>query len=267
MLARSLLAAPLLLVLPGCGSPAPRQDPVTGMTFVWVPPGHFLMGSPPGETERGSDETPHLVRLSRGFWLGRTEVTRAQWEHVMGPAERHLDKPNPFRGLDPNLPMVAVSFDDVQAFLRQAAARNPGARYRLPTEAEWEYACRAGRSTAFHTGDGLPASAATFDGTVPYAGAPSAPGPGRPSPVGTHPPNAWGLADLHGNVWEWTADGYGPYPPGPVTDPHGPPVAPLKVIRGGSWAFHAGSARSACRYTHAPGDGGHSLGFRVIWEP
>jgi formylglycine-generating enzyme required for sulfatase activity len=198
------------------------------------------------------------VTLTRGFWLGRTEVTRAQWERVMGPAELHPDKPNPFRHLDADLPMVSVSYADVQVYLRRLEALAPGERFRLPTEAEWEYACRAGTTTAFSTGARLPRSRAAFDDR-------SGAFPSRPVRVGSYPANPWGVHDMHGNVWEWTSDWYGPYPASPVAGPRPPAERALKVIRGGSWAFGADSARSACRYHHDPRHWGYSLGFRLVW--
>ncbi len=244
-----------------------RREPRSGLSFVYLPPGRFLMGSPPGERGRGLDETQHLVVLSRGFWMGQMEVTRAQWQRVMGPRERHPEKPNPFAGDDPRTPMVSISYQEVQAFLRRLEQLAPGQRFRLPTEAEWEYACRAGTVTAFHTGARLDADQARVGSEAPSRDHQAGQAPGNPSPVGTYAPNAWGLYDLHGNAWEWTSDWYGPYPPGDLRDPRGPARGSQKVIRGGSWAFSAASARSACRYQHAPEDWGHSLGVRVVWEP
>jgi formylglycine-generating enzyme required for sulfatase activity len=163
--------------------------------------------------------------------------------------------------------MLSISYDEVERFLRRLEARAPGNHFRLPTEAEWEYACRAGSTTAFHTGTQLAESQANFDGRFAYAGASPQGFRGQPLPVGRTPPNAWGLQEMHGNVWEWTADWYGPYPKEAVSDPHGPAQGTQKVLRGGSWAFPAGCARSATRYPHAPGDLGYSIGFRVVWEP
>jgi formylglycine-generating enzyme required for sulfatase activity len=155
-----------------------------------------------------------------------------------------------------------VDFDEVQGFLA-ALNRQAGGGFRLPTEAEWEYACRAGTSTPFATGARLDATQANVHGGHPYPG--GAPGPvrGRSLPVGSFTPNAWGLHDLHGNVWEWCADWHCPYDPGPATDPVGNCASGRRVIRGGSWAFGADSARCALRYTHRPQDRGPSLGFRV----
>jgi formylglycine-generating enzyme required for sulfatase activity len=178
----------------------------------------------------------------------------------MGPAELHPEKPNPFRHLSAELPVVSVSYSDIQAYLDRLEVLAPGHSFRLPTEAEWEYACRAGTSTAFSTGTRLPHSSAAFEDHDDAS-------PGRPVRVGSYPANPWGLHDMHGNVWEWTRDWYAPYPAGPVTAPRGAAEGALKVIRGGSWAFGADSARSACRYHHAPHHWGYSLGFRLVWEP
>lgn len=225
------------------------------MGFVYLPPGRFRMGSPENEPGRREDETPHEVRLTRGFWIGSREVSQGEWDLVMGPGEPHPDKPSPFRAGDPRCPVLSVSYFDIQRFLARLAARSPGSRFRLPTEAEWEYACRAGTDSAFASGRALGAAQADIE-------APGA--PGRPLPAGSYAPNAWGLFDMHGNAWEWTSDWYGPYAPGPATDPQGPASGTLKVIRGGSWAFDAANARSASRYTHPPQEWGYSLGFRVV---
>ena len=141
-----------------------------------------------------------------------------------------------------------------------------GPGFRLPTEAEWEYACRAGRRTAFGTGAAISSELANFDGREPHPGAEPGPYLGRPAPVGSYPPNDWGLYDMNGNVWEWCEDEHCPYPEAPVTDPVGSCGAVLRVIRGGSWYFGPDSARCALRYTHRPVDDGPSLGFRVVRE-
>jgi len=144
-----------------------------------------------------------------------------------------------------------VSWNDAVAFCKWLSEKE-SQRYRLPTEAEWEYACRAGTTGPFSTGESLSAAQANVKGKAP-------------APAGTYPLNPWGFADMHGNVWEWTSDWYGPYPDtasGNI-DPHGPTSGEKRVIRGGSWYFDSDSARCALRYTHAPKDRGFSLGFRV----
>jgi formylglycine-generating enzyme required for sulfatase activity len=230
-------------------------EPVTGMEFVLVPAGRFVMGSPPGEIGREAQERPHEVVITRPFHLGRFEVTRRQWRRVMGEDASHFTDT-----LD--APVERVTWIEAHEFLRRLEARSPGSRFRLPTEAEWEYACRAGTTTAYGTGDALSLAQANVLSSDTAGGA-----RGRTTRVGSYAPNAWGLFDMHGNVWEWTADEHCPYPEAAVTDPRGRCGAALKVIRGGSWYFGADSARCALRYTHRPQDRGFSLGFRVVREP
>jgi sulfatase modifying factor 1 len=231
-------------------------DDLSGMTFVEVPPGRFTMGSAADEARRQQDETLHDVEITRPFFLSRYEVTQRDWRAIMGTA------PSQFSTCGPKCPVENVSFDDVQQFLQKlneraaagaaAGPKGPGLHYRLPTEAEWEYACRAGTTAPFSTGESLSAAQANFKGK-------------SPAPVGTYPLNPWGLADMHGNVWEWTSDWYAPYAERATAniDPHGPASGEKRVIRGGSWYFDSDSARCALRYTHSPGDKGFSLGFRV----
>jgi len=237
----------------------PRQEwvePVTGMRFVHVPSGTFTMGSPPGEPGREDQERQHEVTIERGFWLGRFEVTQRQWSTVM---DRN---PSRFRDADGNLPVEDVNVLEVEEFLRRLNTASADDTLRLPTEAEWEYACRAGTTTAYATGARLTREQANFT-TDPRTPPPER---GRTMPVGTFPPNPWGLYDLHGNVWEWTADDHCPYPEHRRMDAGLACGSALKVIRGGSWYFAADSARCALRYTHRPQDRGFSLGFRVVRE-
>jgi formylglycine-generating enzyme required for sulfatase activity len=247
----------------GCAAPPGESrrgdqwvEPGTGMTFVRIESGSLMMGAPPDEAGREAQEIRHRVELSRPFWLGVFEVTQREWQRVMD------DNPSHFRG-DDRLPVESVTWFDVQAFLDRLTKRSPGNRFRLPTEAEWEYACRAGTETAYNTGPSLsPAQA-----NVAESMARTVAGEGRTLTVGSFAPNAWGLHDMHGNVWEWTEDEHCPYASDPAVDPIGRCGSPLKVIRGGSWYFDAGSARCALRYTHRPQDLGFSLGFRVVREP
>jgi formylglycine-generating enzyme required for sulfatase activity len=218
-------------------------EPVTGMRLVRIPSGTFTMGSPSDEPLREEQETLHTVRLTHGFWIGEREVTQAEWEAVMGT------RPSHFARCGGRCPVESVNFAEVQEFVSRLNRKTAGG-FRLPTEAEWEYVCRAGASTAFSTGSALTRAEANYGGTAP-------------APVGTFPPNAWGLSDMHGNVWEWCQDWHCPYGAGPAVDPVGSCDSGLRVIRGGSWAFGADSARCALRYTHRPEDRGPSLGFRV----
>ncbi len=234
-------------------------DEWTGMTLVEIPPGRFTMGSAASETGRNEDEAIHDVEISRSFFLGRNEVTQQEWKTVMGTAPSH------FSTCGPKCPVENVTFFDVQHFLTKLNTRTKARRYRLPTEAEWEYACRARTTGPFATGENLTTAQANYNGPQPYGTFPAGEFRQKPTPVGTFPLNPWGLADMHGNVWEWTADWYGPYGDAHAAniDPQGPPSGEKRVIRGGSWSFDANSARCGLRSTHAPEDRGFSLGFRV----
>ena len=214
------------------------------------------MGSPPGERGREAEETAHSVTISRPFYLGATEVTQGQWERVMG------SNPSHFRSCGPGCPVEEVSWYDVQAFIARLDSLT-SRRFRLPTEAEWEYACRAGTTTPFSTGSDLTPEQANYDAEGSAHAASPVAFRRSPAPVASFAANAFGLFDLHGNVWEWTSDDHCPYPGGPVADPVANCSSEEKVIRGGSWYFDRDSARCALRYTHRPQDRGPSLGFRL----
>jgi formylglycine-generating enzyme required for sulfatase activity len=251
------LAAAALPVTIAVSAQAPIVEPRSGMIFVEIPAGRFTMGSGPSEASRNADEAPHEVVLSAPFLLGQHEVTQQEWQAVMHTS------PSAFAACGPRCPVERVTYGDVEAFLRALNTASDVLHFRLPTEAEWEYACRAGTTTPFSTGANLTTDQANYNGNFPYAGFARGVYRQTPTPAGTFAANPWGLADMHGNVWEWTSDWYAPYPPGPVVDPHGPSAGEKRVIRGGSWYFDANSARCALRYTHAPADRGFSLGFRV----
>jgi formylglycine-generating enzyme required for sulfatase activity len=249
------------VVLAACARPAPTYtEPFTGMRFVLLPAGEFTMGSPPGEPGRQDDEVAHRVVLSRPFYLAATEVTQGEWTKVMG------SNPSRFRELGPQAPVERVSWVEVHEFLRRLNGRldtRGEGRFRLPTEAEWEYACRAGATTAYASGDRLSTDDANYDGRYPLPDQAVGADRGTTAQVGSFRPNRWGLYDLSGNVWEWCEDDYCPYPAHEVRDPLDRCGSGLEVIRGGSWVFGADSARCALRYTHAPQLRGYSLGFRV----
>jgi len=218
-----------------------------GMRFMLIPAGSFMMGSPSSERERDSDERQHKVKLTKGFYMQTTEVTQGQWKAVMG------NNPSKFNGDD--RPVEKVSWNDVQAFMRKLNNKEGTEKYRLLTEAEWEYACRAGSTTRFCFGD----SDGQLGKYAWYSGNSSS----KTHPVGQKKPNAWGLYDMHGNVWEWCQDWYGDYPSGHVTDPKGPSSGSYRVGRGGGWGGDAGYCRSARRGRYTPGGGGSNLGFRL----
>jgi formylglycine-generating enzyme required for sulfatase activity len=217
-----------------------------GMQFILIPAGEFQMGSTSGT----DDELPvHTVRISKPFYLGIHEVTQGQWEAVMG------NNPSQFPG-DANRPVEAVSWEAVQKFIDKLNTREGGTKYRLPTEAEWEYAARAGSTTAYSFGD----DSSQLGQYAWFAGNAN----NTTHPVGKLQPNAWGLYDMHGNVWEWVQDWYGEYAAEPVPDPQGPASGSDRVLRGGSWINDARDCRSAYRLYDAPGDRLINLGFRLL---
>ena len=220
-----------------------KVETVNGVEFAfrYCPPGTFTMGSPTTEEGRKGNETRHEVTLTKGFWMMETEVTQKQWKAVMGTNSSE------FKGDD--LPVETVTWNDCQEFCKKCTQL--GLPVQLPTEAQWEYACRAGTTGAY---------AGSLDEMAWY-GSNSA---SKTYPVGTKKPNAWGLYDMHGNVWEWCADWDGSYPSGSVTDPAGPSDGSLRVYRGGSWSSDAGDCRSACRFYCVPGDRDSRLGFRGV---
>jgi formylglycine-generating enzyme required for sulfatase activity/tRNA A-37 threonylcarbamoyl transferase component Bud32 len=247
-----------------------------GLKLKLIPAGKFLMGSPQTEVGRNADEGPQReVQISRPFYLGISPVTQAQYRDVMG------ENPSWFAltgggkdavaGLNTDrFPVESVSWHDAVAFCDKLSGRPPeraaGRVYRLPTEAEWEYACRAGTSTPFWWGDRASSLQANFDGNYPYGGAEKGPYLNRPCPVGYYKANPWGLQDMHGNVWQWCADWYGKdyYQEGVNKDPQGPENDGIRVRRGGSWYSSGRGCRAACRYSNIPGLRYLDVGFRVV---
>jgi sulfatase modifying factor 1 len=203
----------------------------------------------------GRDESQHEVTLSRGFWLADTACTQALWQAVTGanPSEFQDDVRNPVEN---------VSWRDVQAFLSELNRRVPGLQARLPSEAEWEYACRAGTTTPFSFGDNISPEQVNYNGDSPYAGGEKGLNREKTVPVGSLPANPWGLYEMHGNVWEWCADWYGDYPTAPQLDPTGPQTGGSRVLRGGSWSSDGRGARCALRGGFGPDYRGRGIGFR-----
>jgi len=228
----------------------PWTVPGIHLPMQWIPPGTFMMGSPTNESERGGYETQYTVTLSSGFWIGKYEVTQEQWEKEMG------SNPSEFR--EPKNPVDTVSWEDAISFCEKLNRHESfglpdGFRFNLPTEAQWEYACRAGTSNTYCFGDSLSSAQANFNGNHPYGGAPKGRYLKRTARVGSYKPNAWGLYDMHGNLYEWCRDVYGHYPEKSTTDPVGPKEGGLRVHRGGCWMGHALSCRSADREEVGPG--------------
>ena len=225
-------------------------------TFRWIQPGTFMMGSPKGEVDRYDDETQHEVTLTRGYWLADTACTQALWQAVMG------DNPSEFKD-DPARPVEQVSWNDVQTFLDRLNARVPGLDAGLPSEAQWEYACRAGTTTPFSFGENITPEQVNYDGSRPYADGKKGLDRRQTVPVKSLPPNPWGLYEMHGNVYEWCADWYGDYPQGPQIDPSGPSEGVFRVLRGGSWDDNGRRCRAAYRLRYEPGYRINSFGFRL----
>ena len=253
----SILTALALVMLTQLAKAQDAPKEITnsiGMKLVLIPKGTFQMGSPESERGREEWEPQHEVTISKNYYLGVTEVTQGQYEKVMGT------NPSFFRKRDSSMyPVVWVSWEDAVEFCKKLSdlpeEKAAGRVYRLPTEAEWEYACRAGSKTAYSFGEGSKSLGdyAWFDGNSNN----------QTHPVGEKKANAWGLYDMHGNVWDWCSDWYGDYPEGAVTDPSGPRKDLDRAIRGGSWDFAAAYCRSACRLTYPPSGSSSTIGFRV----
>jgi formylglycine-generating enzyme required for sulfatase activity len=250
-----LPALAALLMLGGVATGlAEEKSNSLGMEFVLIPAGEFLMGSPDGDEEaRGNEKPQHRVTISRPFYLGKYEVTQAQWETVMG------SNPSKFKGQ--RNPVEQVSWKDVQKFIKKLNQKEGGNKYRLPTEAEWEYAARAGTTSTYSFGDDVAALGRYAwyhlnSGRVTH-------------PVGQKEANGWGLYDMHGNVFEWVRDWYGEkyYSSSPATDPRGPSSGSYMVYRGGSEANNARNCRSAQRISRPPGFQNINVGFRLAFSP
>jgi formylglycine-generating enzyme required for sulfatase activity len=259
-----------------------RNNNALGMVFCWCPPGRFHMGAAAAVGGRSAGAQGVSVTLRHGFWIGKFEVTQVQWQTVMRRTlreQRAMDpsQPRPVGdgtardhvGVGNEYPIYYTSHADADEFCRKvteterAAGRlEPGQVYRLPTEAQWEFACRAGTTTATAFGDTLTSAQANFDGTSPFGGAPPGPYLHETTPVGRYPANPWGLHDMHGNVWEWCGDGYTATPAGGI-DPEEQPSSLRRVYRGGCWHNAGAMCVSTSRAWGEVDDRGSGLGFRV----
>jgi formylglycine-generating enzyme required for sulfatase activity len=277
---------------------AKEMPPIPGM--VWIKPGTFTMGSPESEPDHATDETPHQVTLT-GFYMGKYAVTQTQYEAVMGNNPSYFQTPVGFETSTANYPVERISWYDAIVFcnkLSMSEELTPAYRigesndpadwgivptstnaawnaveivagstgYRLPTEAEWEYACRAGTTTAFNTGNNITTDQANYDGNYPYNNNPKGKYRDRTTEVGSFAPNAYGLYDMHGNVWEWCWDWYNKdyYTDSPAQDPTGAVSSDARVYRGGSWFSVGHYLRSAYRYCYYPHYKSDIIGFRLV---
>jgi len=264
------------LPAPFNGSKPGDERQAVGIRLCWCPPGKFIMGSPPNEPERRPDEDQVKVTLTKGFWMAKFETTQGDWKRVMGtlpgPLTTELPEGNDF-------PVGNVNFAEAEAFCQkitdlahQSQELPTNWEFRLPTEAQWEYACRAGTTTATAFGDSLSSKQANFKGK-PYNGAEPGPSLNRAAKVGSYPPNPWGLHDMHGNTFEWCRDWYHRKLPGGV-DPDlrwAKPTASRsehgntsRVRRGGCWADEGWPCRSAFRLRFEPERRYDHIGFRVL---
>lgn len=249
----------------GIATKPPAPTPITNMVFI--EPGTFTMGSADSEAGRDAREGPQtVVTITSGYWIGKYEVTQNEFVAVTGANSS-------FFSYDWRLPVDFVNWNQATNFCRKLTARESAAgrlpagyAYRLPTEAEWEYACRAGRSTPFSVGDGnnLSSTQANFDGAFPYGSGASGPYLNRTTIGGAYPPNAWGVYDMHGNVWEWCQNTTEAYPGGAVTDPTGAATGAQRVLRGGGMTSVGSSCRSAMRDPRSATYSNFGMGFRVV---
>jgi formylglycine-generating enzyme required for sulfatase activity len=225
------------------------------LEMVLIPSGKFVMGSPSNEEGRNDNETQHQVTLRKPFYMGKYEVTQEQWKAVMGKNPKQWEAvqlwKNPIsKTKGAKLPVTDVSWKDCQEFIKKLNGKTNGG-YRLPTEAEWEYACRGGTTTAYSYGDNLTESDANVAGS-------------SIKEVGSYKPNAFGLYDMHGNVFEWCNDWYGSLQDGEVTDPKGPATGERRVLRGGSFFYDESGVRSSFRYIfYTPNKRSDLYGFRL----
>ncbi len=222
----------------------------------WIPPGEFWMGSPENESDRVEHEGPrHRVKLTAGYWLADTACTQALWQAVMG------NNPSHFKD-DPELPVEQVSWKDIQPFLEKLTTLT-GQKVELPSEAQWEYACRAGTMPPFWWGNQLTTEDANYNGHNPYSDGKKGEYRRKTLPVKCFRPNPWGLWQMHGNVWDWCRDSLRTYEEALAVDPEGS-LRDICALRGGSWDSRGGYLRAAIRSTLQPGRRYHDFGFRFL---
>jgi formylglycine-generating enzyme required for sulfatase activity len=240
-------------------SAEPDISEVIGLTFVFIPPGRFLMGSHEDEPGRQNDEWQHEVVLTQGVYLQTALVTQRQWKAIMG------NNPSCFPDVGSHRPVDGVSWEDCQEFINRLNARSR-LRYRLPTEAEWEYACRAGSVTTFCNGD-ISQNHCELDPFLDEVAWYCGNSDFRSHPVRKKRANAWGLFDMHGNLCEWCLDCYGSYGALPQADPLAASAARERVCRGGSWISNVENCRSAARFAWPPHSRSDYIGFRLVRLP
>jgi formylglycine-generating enzyme required for sulfatase activity len=241
--------------------PPKSHDPFTnsvGMKFVWIPPGTFLMGSPLNEEGRHPNEIQHKVTLTKGFYMSIHLVTQEQWQAVMN------NNPSNFKG-EKNLPVETVSWEDCQEFVKKITETDKKP-YRLPTEAEWEYSCRGGTTTPFYFGETISTDQANYNGNFTYGTGKKGVWREKTTPVGSFPANAFGLYDMHGNLWEWCQDWYSDNTQNDAVDPQGPDKGIFRVVRGGSWYSIPQICRSAFRDGWEPDNLDDNYGFRLCFS-
>ncbi len=259
--------------VPGKEAGERRVYKIAGVSypFRWCPAGSFTMGSPQNESGRSDNEAAHEVTLTRGFWILETEVTQEMWTSVFdwnpswfsntgtgAPRIKHIETGT--------LPVEQVTWEETADFCK-AIEKISGWHVLLPTEAEWEYACRAGTSTPYSFGDEIEPEDANYDDSEPGNIAQKRRAVRNPYPVAGFPPNPWGICDMHGNVAEWCRDRYGDLETESVTDPIGPEQGNSRVFRGGAWFLDSSCCRSAYRYGLDPDTRAYYLGFRIVLEP
>lgn len=224
-----------------------------GIEFVYIKPGSFYMGSTVGDSD---EQAVHKVTLTKGFYMGKYEVTQKQWVEIMGSNPSYSRS-----GIGSNYPVNQVSWNDIHSFITKLNEKEGGTKYRLPTEAEWEYSAQAGTAA---NGEGPKWNFGNDEAQLPNYAWYSSNSDTSSHEVGNKLPNQYDLYDMHGNVYEWVEDWYGSYSSGSLTDPKGPKSGTYRVIRGGSWNYSATRARSANRSGYEPEFGGISIGFRLL---